>query len=187
MCPDNKLLSAFYDGEVSSPWKEKIEDHILNCKNCRAVLNSFDLQTRFLHSEEEPEILSGFEDLQTLIRHKQNINSQPGSPFKMSLRPLVAVAASALLAFLFGFFVANPSEPSGSSGDMSLAVSEDWSLLSGSISEEEDIEAMLSFIDEEGNALFSQEASMDLPLNLNLARLGDPQLIKNADYRGLSH
>jgi hypothetical protein len=35
MCPDKQLLSAYCDNEVPSPWKEKIDSHLLECKLCR--------------------------------------------------------------------------------------------------------------------------------------------------------
>lgn len=34
-CPDSDLFSAFADGEVPSPWKEKLEAHINACPTCR--------------------------------------------------------------------------------------------------------------------------------------------------------
>lgn len=36
-CPDTSLYSAYVDGEVPSPWKEKIEAHLATCEQCRAV------------------------------------------------------------------------------------------------------------------------------------------------------
>jgi anti-sigma factor RsiW len=36
MCPDKELLSSYMDGEVPSPWKEKMELHIAGCPSCSA-------------------------------------------------------------------------------------------------------------------------------------------------------
>jgi hypothetical protein len=36
MCPDASLLSAYVDGEVPSPWKERIEEHLASCPACSA-------------------------------------------------------------------------------------------------------------------------------------------------------
>lgn len=33
-CPDADLYSAYIDGEVPSPWKEKLEAHIMHCPKC---------------------------------------------------------------------------------------------------------------------------------------------------------
>jgi len=37
MCPDRDLISAYADGEVLSPWKERLEDHLAACPGCAAV------------------------------------------------------------------------------------------------------------------------------------------------------
>lgn len=36
MCPDDALLSAHADGEVPSPWKERLDSHISGCSRCTA-------------------------------------------------------------------------------------------------------------------------------------------------------
>jgi len=36
MCPDTTLLAAYVDGEVPSPWDERIEEHLHECEQCRA-------------------------------------------------------------------------------------------------------------------------------------------------------
>lgn len=45
-CPDSDLYSAWVDGEVPSPWKEKLEDHIRNCPGCKKRAERY----RALHS-----------------------------------------------------------------------------------------------------------------------------------------
>ncbi|HPS44975.1 MAG TPA: zf-HC2 domain-containing protein, partial [Treponemataceae bacterium] len=34
-CPDSNLYSALADGEVPSPWREKLEAHIASCPACQ--------------------------------------------------------------------------------------------------------------------------------------------------------
>jgi anti-sigma factor RsiW len=41
MCPDKQLLSAYCDGEVPSPWKEKITLHLEDCPACRDMVNQY--------------------------------------------------------------------------------------------------------------------------------------------------
>ncbi len=36
MCPDTTLLTAYVDGEVPSPWNERIEAHLRECDRCSA-------------------------------------------------------------------------------------------------------------------------------------------------------
>ena len=41
MCPDRQLLSVFFDGELPSPWKEKMESHLCECPSCRERLEEY--------------------------------------------------------------------------------------------------------------------------------------------------
>lgn len=41
MCPDSQLLSIYLDGELPSPWKEKMETHLSKCNECREKLVNF--------------------------------------------------------------------------------------------------------------------------------------------------
>lgn len=41
MCPDAGLLSAYADGEVPSPWKERIEAHLSSCPACAAKVAEY--------------------------------------------------------------------------------------------------------------------------------------------------
>jgi len=51
MCPDADLLSAFVDGEVPSPWKERIEAHIRSCPSCAAKVEEYRKLDAFLIEE----------------------------------------------------------------------------------------------------------------------------------------
>jgi hypothetical protein len=41
MCPDRQILSVYLDGELPSPWKEKMENHLVSCPQCRKVVDSW--------------------------------------------------------------------------------------------------------------------------------------------------
>jgi hypothetical protein len=41
MCPDKQLLSVYHDGELPSPWKEKMAAHLAVCPACQAVVDSY--------------------------------------------------------------------------------------------------------------------------------------------------
>jgi Predicted transmembrane transcriptional regulator (anti-sigma factor) len=38
MCPDRDLVSAYIDGEIPSPWKERLEEHFSSCADCAALV-----------------------------------------------------------------------------------------------------------------------------------------------------
>ena len=41
MCPDRQLLSVYIDGELASPWKEKMESHLAQCPQCSKLLENY--------------------------------------------------------------------------------------------------------------------------------------------------
>jgi anti-sigma factor RsiW len=41
MCPDPQVLSIYVDGELPSPWKEKLETHLKGCPLCREKYENF--------------------------------------------------------------------------------------------------------------------------------------------------
>lgn len=40
-CPDSDLYSAYVDGEIPSPWKEKLEAHLAECESCSTLLGRY--------------------------------------------------------------------------------------------------------------------------------------------------
>lgn len=51
MCPDRSLWSAFADGEVPSPWKERMERHAAGCSRCASILAGYRGLSAILGSE----------------------------------------------------------------------------------------------------------------------------------------
>jgi anti-sigma factor RsiW len=41
MCPDRQILSVYFDGELPSPWKEKMERHLASCPACRGIIENW--------------------------------------------------------------------------------------------------------------------------------------------------
>jgi hypothetical protein len=61
MCPDPQLLSIYMDGELPSPWKEKMETHLTECSECRGKFNNLaHLHGMFKIEKTEDEAPVGF-------------------------------------------------------------------------------------------------------------------------------
>jgi anti-sigma factor RsiW len=54
MCPDRDLVSAYVDGEVPSPWRERLEEHIASCTDCAALAASYSALGESLRADEGP-------------------------------------------------------------------------------------------------------------------------------------
>jgi len=40
-CPDRQMLSVYLDGELPSPWKEKLESHVSGCPECAGRIKAY--------------------------------------------------------------------------------------------------------------------------------------------------
>jgi anti-sigma factor RsiW len=52
MCPDRQILSVYFDHELASPWKEKLEAHVSGCPECGARLEAYKKTRAFLPGAE---------------------------------------------------------------------------------------------------------------------------------------
>ncbi len=75
MCPDLDLLSAFVDGEVPSPWKERIEAHIKSCASCAAKVEEYRKLDAFLVEERR-----GFDSMAATDRVRNRLGSLLDQP-----------------------------------------------------------------------------------------------------------
>lgn len=41
MCPEDSILSAYFDGELNAHWERKVSSHVTGCKFCRSKLDEF--------------------------------------------------------------------------------------------------------------------------------------------------
>ena len=55
MCPERQILSIYFDGELDSPWKEKLENHLEGCSSCREHLTSYEVTRQKLSGTGVPE------------------------------------------------------------------------------------------------------------------------------------
>lgn len=56
MCPNEEYLSAFLDGEITSPWDRRIEAHVEGCAACREKLTRLRSVSVRLRTEPIPDL-----------------------------------------------------------------------------------------------------------------------------------
>jgi hypothetical protein len=49
MCNNKQFLSIYFDGELSSPWKERMEQHLESCPDCVKWLETYKKTSEFLN------------------------------------------------------------------------------------------------------------------------------------------
>ena len=192
MCPDRGLLSAYVDGEVPSPWKERLAVHLSECPSCAAQAARFgklssDLRRPLPFDEEAmaarvaarvaarlgPRLESAPETRPARARPTASAGG-PGLWSRRVALPLpLAVAAALVLVFTAGlatgFF--KPGRPSV----QSLAAAE----MAPNRAEPASMEALIRYLE-------SQDAQVNLTIQLPAGKTfdsgGKPLIVKAADY-----
>jgi Predicted transmembrane transcriptional regulator (anti-sigma factor) len=68
MCPDRDLISSYVDGEVPSPWRERLEEHFASCPSCAA------LAARYAELGKELRNSAPFDETQALARGRERLD-----------------------------------------------------------------------------------------------------------------
>jgi len=185
MCPDRQLLSVYLDGELPSPWKEKLEAHLDACPVCAARLGEYrqaalalrsagpGAQTRSPEAEEAAKAR-----VWRALAHRGAHQPGRGPAPRLWRRPVVLPlpAAAALAIALIAALVGGPLLASRSR-DQSIA-------RLGSEAQDvipiADMSGVLSYLE-------SQDSSTDiliikLPESRSFIPSGEPALVRAADY-----
>lgn len=178
MCPDRELLSAYLDGEVPSPWKERIADELQNDAECAAVYAQLCESRRVLQSDPEPDFAASKQAVWQRIADMPLVRKPiPLWRRRVALPIPVAAAAASLLMLLAGGLLwhtaratVRPNEIAASSVGNELVVR------IGEISIEELLRIM--------NASETVgELTVTLPDSATFGIFGEPQLVRAADFR----
>jgi hypothetical protein len=179
MCPDKQLLSVYYDDELPSPWKEKLDAHLESCPDCRAVISVYGKMSSRLKqpgSQEEPSA--------TYARVRERLQTVPCRPSRVRhvfmrrvavpLPFAVAVAAALVFAFAALLTQSRNIQQFQEAG----TVAESIDLEPEEIRQVNSIDDALRFID--NNEFFAGPQSsyviMRLPENRTFYNLGHPQI-----------
>jgi anti-sigma factor RsiW len=170
------MLSLYHDGELSSPWKEKLESHVAECPDCRERLEGF----RCLSG-----VLSGTVDFP--VEPAQNrvwqrlcglaVERRWPQPFwSRSVRvPLPLLFAAAALVLAFGvFFVRSPRTTAGANTALSA-------LDMQTVVPVTDLNGILQYL---GNDDSGDIVIIRLPESRSFTSYGEPAIIRAADYSG---
>lgn len=205
MCPDPQLLSIYLDGELPSPWKEKMREHFLRCPKCREKHDNYrrlqelfkkDITVRRRYVErviDEPEQERTYTEteMQELAKKRvwENIKNKRSFSNRYSLLkrrlsiPLPA-AAAAVIIILFTVFWFQTTNNSDQQLDQEisnfiLASEERIDGIPGIIPAA-DMSGVLQYLAPNGANIII----LQLPESTNFFRSGDPAIIRAADFSG---
>ncbi|AEF82255.1 anti-sigma factor family protein [Leadbettera azotonutricia] len=180
MCPDRQILSLYADGELPSPWKEKMEVHLLSCEDCQSQMRNYQAVRSALVSSPEDGLNAAQERVWAKIS---------GLPAAGSTRPVVwrrrislplPAAAAAAAAFVLAAFLAamGARSPQAVLNQDTVAVSDIGGDLHD-IAPMTDMDGILQYLSSQDT---SEYMIIRLPETTNFSSYGEPALLRAADY-----
>ena len=188
MCPDRQIISLYHDGELPSPWKEKLEAHLEICSACRAVLAGYvQLGDSFaILKISEKSVLAAQDRVWEKFRGAEpeisGGRAQRPAPVKLRYRtitlpvPMAAAAALVVIAMFFAL-VGIRTRPQPQMQDM-MAVA-NIGLDDKGIVPMQDMNSVLQYLSSQD---YGDYMVIRLPETRNFSRAGEPALINAADY-----
>ncbi len=171
-CPTRDSLSAFVDGELQAPWDQALARHLEACPACRETVARFRRLRELLVSDPAPE-----PRLAAPAQPRQRPKPVPVWKKRVAL-PLPAAAAAALAILVLGVALAVVAgrttlpwmrirhAPTGATEVIVAAPIGD-------------LEQLLHNLDQPPQ---TTGLVIQLPANSRLLMMGEPQLVREADY-----
>ena len=178
-CPDRQLLSVYFDGELSSPWKEKMEEHLSNCAACRQKLEEY-RKISLTYSDEEENLLKTAKE--NVWKKLQDHSALPLVIPQIGIwrsRISIPLPAAAAIAILFGIFVflAFRTRSSQEAPNAMILASETEFDIPQDVIPITNIEDVLLYLSSRDNVDI-----LRLPETRNFFNFRQPAIIKASDY-----
>jgi predicted anti-sigma-YlaC factor YlaD len=180
VCPDAEILSAYFDGELTGYWAEKIENHVAGCLSCRQALDSLGNLRDNLMEIQDPDPRESMDRVwQRLAVSRESMAFQRGPVWtrRISLPfPIVALAASVIM--VLGFIVAI-SMARGGTGIMKITTEPSGVTEVQVSAPVKDLEALLRSFDMQDGR---RDEVILLPEDSRFIIFGESVLLKEEEY-----
>ncbi|MCL2229923.1 MAG: hypothetical protein FWC01_02410 [Treponema sp.] len=201
MCPDPQILSIHVDGELPSPWNEKMESHLKSCPECREKFENFKrlhelfkkdntVKRRYVERVvDEPAGERVYTEDEMRERVWNRIKKQrPQKPRVWRRRlsiPLPAAAAAAIIiALVAGLWIRGETffqkgfpnrQDAAALTEFNFTVDEEIpNLIPAS-----DLNGVIQYLSSDGAEIII----LRLPESSNFSRIGEPAIVRAADYQ----
>ncbi|MDR2068615.1 MAG: zf-HC2 domain-containing protein [Spirochaetaceae bacterium] len=184
MCPNRQILSVYYDKELSSPWREKMEAHIALCPECRNRLEQYRSflfpaargEESALNFRTEAAKARVWQNLAVLEEKAAGAISRQNLWHRSIVIPLpLAAAMAALMAVVFTLVLLN--RPAPMMVPQELTAANGIGLDLQGISPVSDIRGVLQYLSDEDNIVI-----LRLPESKSFMSYGEPLYIRAEDY-----
>ena len=191
MCPDQQLLSIYLDGELPSPWKEKIQNHFSQCPACKEKFENFHQLHNLLNDDKSASWTSADMSEQAKKRVWEKFEARrsfrPRSNVwqrRISI-PLPAAAAAAVVVMLLAVFWLRVGIAPG----QTAPADKSNFTLAAEMEKIDDIPGVIPAADMSGVLQYLAPAAsgtniiiLQLP-DQSFFRAGEPEIIRAADFR----
>jgi anti-sigma factor RsiW len=193
MCPERQLLSVYLDGELPSPWKERMEAHLVSCSECAALLGRFkgcmDMLKTPLPDKDGGAKERVWQNLSARMAYERergfNLAKLNRRLWRRTIKlPLPAVAAVAVLVIVLAFAVVRPLAPPAQQQAPVMASTNapvDYDVKS--IVSAQDMSSIFNYLEQEDSPDYM---IIKLPESKMFTRIGEPDILKAVDYSGRS-
>jgi hypothetical protein len=184
MCPDHQILSVYIDGELPSPWKEKMEVHLASCPQCVERLTALRRLTLRGNGDEALESALGAAQ-ERVWQQLSRLEPATGAAWTQRPQiwrrrvsvplPAVAVAAAALIVTATIML----TQQTASQMPDTMTVTQNPQGMSVPAVPVSTISEVLQYL---GNQDATDIMLITLPESKSFSSSGEPTLIKAADY-----
>jgi predicted anti-sigma-YlaC factor YlaD len=178
MCPDNQLISAYFDDELDKQWSGGVESHLGECENCRGVISNYKQLNILLRGSAVP----GESEIKNRMLGEIERRAKVVYPeyfWKKHLNvsiPVILAAAVLMIVFFAGVMF----------GLLPFQVQENQVVEEIEI-DKPNIYVQVINLEDAAAYLLSDDSGFDLlitiPSSETLAVSGEPQMIREADYK----
>ena len=183
------MISLYYDGEIPSPWKEKMETHLSECPECRAVFAEYGYLGKYLHGAPEDAVTAAQERVwKKLTAPELIIPSAEARQITVKRKALsrnitmpLPVAAAAVLVIIASLALVGVSTVNRAPSPIPV-VTADINLDEQGIVPVHDLHDMSGVIQFLSNQGIGDFMVIRLPESSTFSRSGEPVLINAADY-----
>jgi hypothetical protein len=191
------MLSVYFDGEMPSPWKEKMEAHVSACPDCRKRLETYRFISQTNAPSDVPEGAS--ERIWQRLAFSDGDSGREQAPLPVIRRrplwrrrvsvPLPAAAAAAVLVLVFAFVLFRNTPAADSAPAIALTPETETGAFPVIATEAEfgmpeiypdlDMASVLQYLNDRdsGDVLIIR-----LPESRKFLNYSEPAIIKAADY-----
>jgi hypothetical protein len=182
MCPDREILSVYLDGELPSPWQEKLESHLEGCLRCRERLETYRTVHRMVVRQPVPSGLmeAAKERVRAGLEKRAGIGPclryRPAGIWGRRITIPLPAAAAAAAVFVIILALTWTRRPALRDPETAVAAEID----TGGIVPVSDMDGVLRYLGGEDGGNY---VILRLPESRSFTSTGEPLIIREADYR----